>query len=590
MLYPRENEIREVKDISGIWNFKVDFYNKGYEEKWYSRPLEEAIMMPVPASYNDITQDIRIRDHIGDVWYEKKFYISKLWDGQRIVIRVGSACHKAVMWINGEKVAAHKGGYLPFEADITEFVNIGEENRVTICVNNILDWTTIPCGKVKEYSDDSRPEGYKVQEYFHDFFNYSGIHRPVKLYTTPKNFISDITVKTDYHGKEGVVSYDISVETAKRKLMVEVYDEAGEKVGEAEGGKGNIIIENVHLWQPLNSYLYTLKAMTFDEEGNLEDCYSINVGVRTVRVTEKEFLVNDKPFYFKGFGKHEDMDIKGKGLDDVINVKDFNLLKWINANSFRTSHYPYAEEIMDMADRQGIVVIDETTAVGFNFWNENEKVFCEEHVSDKTLEHHLQVVQELVQRDKNHACVVMWSAANEAATYEEEALPYFKKVSEEFRKLDETRPITIVNCCRPNNCKVAQLFDVVCVNRYFSWYEDPGHLEVLEYMLEKELRGWHENFKKPVMITEFGADTIPGFHSDPPVMFTEEYQNEVLRLSHNVFDRLDFFIGEHVWNFADFATKQGVTRIVGNKKGVFTRQRQPKSSAFILKERWSKLK
>nr|WP_211205045.1 glycoside hydrolase family 2 TIM barrel-domain containing protein [Halobacteroides halobius] len=109
----------------------------------------------------------------------------------------------------------------------------------------------------------------------------------------------------------------------------------------------------------------------------------------------------------------------------------------------------------------------------------------------------------------------------------------------------------------------------------------------MELQAEKELRNWREHFKKPLIMSEYGADTIAGFHQDPPVMFSEEYQCELLKRYHNIFDKLDFVIGEHVWNFADFATKQGVTRVLGNKKGVFTRQRQPKSAAHLLKERWN---
>ncbi len=108
--------------------------------------------------------------------------------------------------------------------------------------------------------------------------------------------------------------------------------------------------------------------------------------------------------------------------------------------------------------------------------------------------------------------------------------------------------------------------------------------------MEKVLREFHEKFKKPVMMTEYGADTIAGFHQDPPVMFTEEYQCQMFEHYHNVFDKLDFFVGEHVWNFADFMTRQDVTRVVGNKKGVFTRQRQPKMAAHLLRRRWTKEK
>jgi len=183
----------------------------------------------------------------------------------------------------------------------------------------------------------------------------------------------------------------------------------------------------------------------------------------------------------------------------------------------------------------------------------------------------------------------MWSLVNEAATYEKGAINYFKKIAEVTRKLDPTRPITIVNSSNPDECKVAQFFDVICFNRYYSWYSDPGHLELIEIQLSRDLLKWYKRFKKPVFLTEFCADTIAGFHYHPPVMFSEEYQIELLKEYFKVLDKFDFVTGEHIWNFADFATKQGLTRVGGNKKGIFTRNRQPKSVAFYIKERWNKL-
>ena len=182
----------------------------------------------------------------------------------------------------------------------------------------------------------------------------------------------------------------------------------------------------------------------------------------------------------------------------------------------------------------------------------------------------------------------MWCLANEAATHEDGAADYFRPVVDEARKADSTRPVTLVESALAGGCKVAGMFDVICVNRYYSWYYDPGHLDLIESQLAHELTDWHETFGKPVMMTEYGADAIAGFHQDPPVMFTEEYQCEMLRHYHNVFDRLGFLIGEHVWCFADFATKQGTIRVDGNRKGVFTRQRRPKAAAHLLRERWTK--
>ena len=241
---------------------------------------------------------------------------------------------------------------------------------------------------------------------------------------------------------------------------------------------------------------------------------------------------------------------------------------------------------MDLADSSGMLVIDECTAVGFNFWNEKEKVFSPEHVGAEALEHHKQVLKELIARDKNRPSVFTWSVANEATTYEEGAVPYFKEVIDACRSYDSTRPVTIVESSRPHNCRVAQMVDIIGVNRYYTWYSDSGSIELAELQAREELCGWYERFHKPVIMTEFGADSIAGFHSDPPQMFSEEYQAELIEHYTNVFDTLDFVIGEHLWNFADFNTKQGTTRVMGNRKGIFTRQRQPKLAARFLRKRW----
>jgi beta-glucuronidase len=244
---------------------------------------------------------------------------------------------------------------------------------------------------------------------------------------------------------------------------------------------------------------------------------------------------------------------------------------------------------MQLADRAGIVVIDEAPAVGMRSENPAAPTFSEERISSRTLKHHLQVMRELVQRDKNHPCVVMWSVANEPVLNEEKSGAYFSEVIAETRRLDPTRPITLVtgDVVSPEQCYPFQHVDVMCINRYHSWYSDPGHLELIELQVVNELTPWHAHYKKPLIVSEYGADTIAGFHAVPPVMFSEEYQCALLENFHRGFDRLDFVIGEHVWNFADFATKQGITRAVGNKKGVFTRQRQPKAAAHLLRQRWT---
>lgn len=586
MLYPIETESREVKDLSGLWRFKADKNNEGYSEKWYEGKLEDSIIMPVPASYNDVTVDASIRDHMGDVWYERTFFVPSAWADRRVVIRVGSATHHACMWVNSQEAASHKGGFLPFEADISGIVNYGAENRLTICVSNILDWSCLPSGEIKTF-DEYYPENYKIQDTYFDFFNYSGIHRPVKLYTTPETYIDGITVTTDIVGADGIINYKIVLQGGEMPVKLMLFDEGGRVVAEGAGKEGSLVVPDAKLWQPGRAYLYTLKINTVNSGGGIGDSYDLPVGIRTVKLEGKRFLINGEPFYFKGFGKHEDSDIRGKGLDEALNVRDFNLLKWIGANSFRTSHYPYSEEIMRLADREGIVVIDEVPAVGMCFWSETNTVFRKDRVNDETLEHHLKMIDEMIKRDKNHPCVVMWSVANEAATNEEAAVPYFTSVVEETRRQDPSRPITIVQTMWPSVDKVSQLVDVICINKYFGWYADHGHMDLIVMQMDRELAGWYEKYEKPVILAEFGADTIAGFHQLPPVSFSEEFQCDFLGRYFESLDKFDFVIGEHIWAFADFATKQGLTRVIGNRKGLFTRQRQPKAAAFAVKERWN---
>jgi beta-glucuronidase len=587
MLNPKESRTREIKDLSGIWNFKIDTDNKGIQENWQTKPLTNTILMPVPASYNDITQNAQIRDHIGYVWYETKFNVpQRIFADKNVILRFGSATHFAIVWVNGREIIRHKGGFLPFEADITNFIDkTGSDNILTVAVNNELTWQTLPPGETVVC--DVIPT-LKKQEYHFDFFNYAGIHRPVKLIFRPKTFIDDISITTNVEKDTGIVNYQISA-LGKANCKAHLYTSDNKLICSSAAAAGQLKVQSPNLWDVQNPYLYKLKVELTNDKGELIDEYELPIGIRTIKVEGKKFLLNGKEVYFTGFGKHEDSAIRGRGVDNCTNVKDFNLLKWINANSFRTSHYPYSEEILNLADQYGILIIDECPAVGmYNFGNNEGNIFCNEHVNNETLQHHLDVMADLIKRDKNHPSVVMWSVANEAITSEDGSLPYFSKVINKTRQLDPSRPITMAQITVAAKCTVSQLLDVICVNRYFSWYIDSGMLDTIEIKLGNELRKWYERFPKPIIVSEYGADAIAGFHSDPPVMFSEEYQVEMINRFHKVFDSMDFIIGEHVWNFADFATKQGITRVMGNKKGVFTRDRQPKMIAHILKERWSK--
>ncbi|KAL4669745.1 hypothetical protein H8959_008299 [Pygathrix nigripes] len=159
------------------------------------------------------------------------------------------------------------------------------------------------------------------------------------------------------------------------------------------------------------------------------------------------------------------------------------------------------------------------------------------------------------------------------------------------KALDPSRPVTFVTRFNCTADKGAPYVDVICVNSYYSWYNDFGHLELIQRQLTTQFENWHKMYQKPIIQSEYGAETIVGFHHDPPLMFTEEYQKNLLEQYHVVLDqkRRKYVVGELIWNFADFMTEQSPLRVLRNKKGVFTRQRQPKSAAFLLRERYWKI-
>ncbi len=593
MLAPIENEFRRLIVLDGIWDFCLDAEDRGVREAYYRSFPDDCRPMPVPASYNDITVDPEIRDHVGPVWYRRRFHVPSSFRDSSLAVRVGAASHHATAWLNGVEVADHRGGFLPFEGELGSAVRYGADNDLVIRVDNRLDWTTLPPGKIVP-AGAKRPgyTGKRIrQDYFHDFFNYAGLHRSVQVLRLPKQRVVSIGVETSLQSGTGSVGYELTLEGGGSP-SVTICDHGAREVASGGGAAGTLTIPNATPWAPGKPYLYDFIVRLHDDAGVQVDEYRLKIGVRSVAVTADAFLINGEPFYFKGFGKHEDVEIKGKGHDDAVMLRDFSLLEWMGANSFRTSHYPYAEAWLDMADRLGIVVIDEVPAVGLNSWNKNEPWFTEDKLGERTLEHHLACIRELVARDAHHPSVVMWSVANEASTYEPASRAYFERCVELFRSLDD-RPLTLPQSSNPEECRVQDLLDVVSLNRYYGWYENTADLtpEVVKESLAHEIRAWRARFpNQPFMMAEFGADTIAGQHSLPPGMFSEEFQEELVRLTRECLGSFDFVIGEHLWAFADFMTKQGLTRVGGNRKGLFTRQRQPKLAAHALRAEWRRLK
>lgn len=592
MLYPQQNDIRNLLDLSGFWEFQPDPSEMGEHAGWFNG-LPAARAIAVPASWNEQFGDLR--DYLGLAWYAREFYAPACWQGQRIFLRVGSANYAAKVWVNGRLAGAHEGGHLPFAFDITDLIAWDQPNVVAILVDATLTPTRVPPGNIRG-GIGGFMGSYPNASF--DFFPYAGIHRPVILYAVPATRIEDVTVVTELDGADGIVKVRAVQAGGDLPGTVTLTGDGGRweaRLAFRDGAaEATLRVPAARLWGPADPYRYQL-TLTLDADGLTADRYTLDIGIRTVAVAGDKLLLNGQPILLKGFGKHEDFPVHGRGLNLPLIVKDAGLLKWTGANSFRTSHYPYSEEAMRMADRQGFLVVDETPAVGLFFDDGAEGIATR-------LAQCRQQVSELIARDKNHPCVIMWSVANEpmvgqggfAAMMSGQgklhatAGTFFTELFELVRKLDSTRLVTVEAPIAGGFIDWLAQCDVLCIHRYNGWYSQSGQLAPALETLAKDLDQLYEQYKKPIAITEFGADTIAGVHGEPAEMWTEEYQAAMLAGFLDIAATRPFMAGMHVWNFADFKTGQSILRAGGlNRKGVFTRDRQPKMAAHLLRERWN---
>ncbi len=586
---PQQNEFRNLLDLSGLWQFQLDPKDQGENDRWFNG-LPSPQPIPVPASWNELFDDAA--NYLGFAWYALETYIPKTWDGQRIFLRVYSATYAAKIWLNGEFVGEHKGGHLPFAFEITRGARLGQSNRIAIRVENFQKPDRVPPGP---------PTGRGLQflssypATTYDFFPYAGIDRQVALHTCPPTHVEDITVTTRIVGSDGLVTVAArATGNWSGKGRAEVATDAGPVTADLNFEKGEaqseLRLPSAHFWSPDHPHLYRLTVSLLESERPF-DAYALHIGVRTIEVQGDRLLLNHQPIILHGVDKHEDFPLHGKGLCVPQLVRDYQLLKWMGVNAYRTSHYPYSEEAMELADRIGILILDEIPAVGLNFSRSQQDIEAWTAMAQSQL-------RDLIARDKNHPSVIMWSVANEPGAgprrrgggHNPRAVAaggaYFTKMVALAHQLDPSRPVIFASV-QGGPREWLKYVDVIGINRYFGWYSDGGRLELAEQLLAKDLDAIHALYSKPIILTEFGADTIAGCHSLPPQMWSEDYQADLLGRYLDVAEKRPFMAGTLVWCFADFRTGQNIIRAEGmNQKGVFTRDRRPKRAAHLLRSRW----
>ena len=586
-LAPQQNEYRNVMMLDGIWQFCADPDKQGESAGWQNG-LPQSTDIAVPGSWNDQVEGMH--NYLGLAWYETDVYVPAAWRNERIFLRFNSANYMAQVWVNGIAVGQHEGGHLPFAFEVNQYLKIGQKNHIAVTVENELSPTRVPNGNVP-----GQMRSFPASNY--DFFPYSGLQRSVMLYTLPRTSLQDVTITTGFEGSEGTIKVAVEKQGNANRGTVIVTDREGRQLKANLTFTGNqanveIKIPDVHLWSCDDPYLYDVDILL-----GKTDAYHTHTGVRTIAKNDKSLLLNGKPIRLRGFGMHEDFPVFGRGVAHPVTVRDFQLLKWIGANSFRTSHYPYDEAVYDIADREGILIIDEIPAVGLLFYDGVENVSIRQKQCEKAL-------REMLNRDKNHPSVIVWSVANEpmhkgvgGANYDgkekqgedEEnqlAIRNLGRLVEICHEQDPSRLATFV-AMSGSPSSWHQVGDIICINRYYGWYTNPGRMDQAIQIMNGELEKLYGQYHTPIVMTEFGADTSPGFHSHDHDMFSEEFQCEFIASYLDLANTKDYVTGMMVWNFADFKTGSAMHRMNAmNYKGVFTQTRQPKMAAHELRRRW----
>lgn len=240
-------------------------------------------------------------------------------------------------------------------------------------------------------------------------------------------------------------------------------------------------IPSARLWSPSDPYLYPLTVMLGEGE-NAADSYTLDVGVRTVEVRGDQLLLNGQPIKLTGFGKHEDFPIHGRGLNMPLLIRDFELLRWVGANAYRAAHYPHSEDEMSLADRLGVLIIDEIPVTELNFADSDELVA-------RRLTQAEQQLGEMIARDKNHPSVILWCVGNEPMVGKplgkgdpassrgvEAGSRFFGQLYQQAHLLDATRPVMLVGVQGGPPVWLG-ICDVIGINRYYGWYSQPGQLQ-----------------------------------------------------------------------------------------------------------------
>ena len=568
-------EGRKTVSLDGQWRTIVDPYETGYYDYRYlpsangyfkdAKPktrsdlieydFDTSETLNVPGDWN--TQEESLLLYEGTVWYRKIFDYQKE-SNNRLFVYFGAANYVADVYLNGEKLGRHVGGFTPFNFEITSLVR-DKANSLVVKV------------------DDKRLRD-GVPTLNTDWWNYGGLTRDVKLIETPATFVQDYFIQLKKGSREQISGW-VRLNGAKpdQKVTIRI-PEAKISQTFSTDAKGYAEIDlqaNLTLWSPDDPKLYDVVVEA--ETDRVQD----QIGFRSIEVKGQEILLNGKPIFVRGVSIHEEAPFRGGraySKEDAV-----TLLSWakeMGCNFVRLAHYPHNENMIREADRMGMMVWSEIPVYWTILWENPD-----------TLANAQTQLSEMIARDKNRAAIIIWSMANETPLGDTR-LAFLRKLIERARGLDSTRLISAALERHYLDDKKTQMIDdplgeyldVLGVNEYVGWYDGlPEKMEGME---------WKTKYQKPLIMSEFGADALYGKHGDALTRWSEEYQEDLYIRTVKMLKKISFLRGTSPWILMDFRSPRrplpGIQDF-HNRKGLISDRGEKKKAFYVMQEYYREL-
>jgi len=559
------------------WKFKTDPNKDGMDKKWFEVDYEDSRWQDVivPSTWN-LEPDLEWYKGFG--WYRTHFFIPDAWQASRsdelINVHFLAVFLKCDAWLNGHYIGYHRGGYTDFSFDISSIVNYRGENTLAVRVDNHLYNTQIPAISF-------------------DWWFWGGLTREVFVEKRPRLQISDVSISTKVLMNDLALinvtctisnDYNSDLESnIQLKILTDDILTYSSSFDILTGSNDHyqrskiLFINNPKLWSPENPNLYKA-VVSVSVENKVLHRVEERFGIREIKRKGNALYLNNRMIFLKGFSRHEDYPGYGNVLPYNIQYEDLKMIKESGANFVRLAHYPNHPVVLDICDELGLLVWEELPA-----WHIPPETLSDSEIIEKWAKPQM---REMIQRDRNHPCIMFWSIGNEFDTMSALSLIYVRKMVNYTRSLDNSRLITYATN-RYQGDLGYDYIDVISINAYMGWYT----AEIDDF--GKVLDDVHKyNPNKPVLISEFGADAILGkrgegkFTEDFQVTFLQGYWSQIEERMCGNSNNTGYIVGAAWWVFADFKSPRRVSSPISkyNLKGVVDSLRCPKLAYFEITE------